>query len=234
MSDLWRDTMVTGFRDTVMQIVLVLPRLLALLTFLVLGLVAAWLVKLLAVRLLTAFRFDRLCDRFGMNKPLAQAGIKQPVSIVISRVLFWIVFLFFAFMGVDAVNLPATANLISQIVGFLPNVLAASLVLLIGVLSANFFAEAALIAAVNSQLQEARIVSNLVRWGILLFTCAMVLTQLGIAKEIVISAFSITFGGAVFALALAVGLGARHIMRETIERRLGRGKEEKLDELTHL
>jgi hypothetical protein len=234
MSDLWSDTMVTGFRNTIMQILLVLPRLLALVTFLVLGVVAAWLVKLLAVRLLTAFRFDRLCDRFGMNKPLAQAGIKQPVSIVISRLLFWIVFLFFAFMGVDAVNLPATAHLISQIVGFLPNVLAASLVLLIGVLSANFFAEAALIAAVNSQLQEARIVSNLVRWGILLFTCAMVLTQLGIAKEIVISAFSITFGGVVFALALAVGLGARHIMRETIERRLGRSKEEKFDELTHL
>ena len=234
MSDLWRDTMIAGFRDTVMQILLVLPRLLALATFVLLGLLMAWLVKQLTVRLLTAFRFDRLCERFGLNKPLAQAGVKQPVSIVLSRVLFWVVFLLFAFMGVDAVNLPATANLISQIVGFLPNVLAASLVLLIGVLSANFFAEAALIAAVNAQLQEARIVASLVRWGILLFTFAMVLTQLGIAKEIVISAFSITFGGVVFALALAVGLGARHLMRDAIERRLGKGKEEKVDELSHL
>ncbi|MEX5218899.1 MAG: hypothetical protein AB7G68_07785 [Nitrospiraceae bacterium] len=234
MSDLWRDTMVAGFRDTIMQILLVLPRLLALLTFLALGLVFAWLVKSLTVRLLTAFRFDRICERFGMNKPLAQAGIKQPVSVVVSRVLFWMVFLLFAFMGVDAVNLPATANLISQIVSFLPNVLAASLVLLIGVLSANFFAEAALIAAVNAQLQEARIVASLVRWGILLFTFAMVLTQLGIAKEIVISAFSITFGGVVFALALAVGLGARHLMKDAIERRLGKHKEEKFDELSHL
>lgn len=234
MSDLWRDTMVAGFRDTVMQILLVLPRLLALATFVMLGLLMAWLVKQLTVRLLTAFRFDRLCERFGLNKPLAQAGIKQSVSIVVSRILFWVVFLLFAFMGVDAVNLPATAHLISQIVGFLPNVLAASLVLLIGVLSANFFAEAALIAAVNAQLQEARIVASLVRWGILLFTFAMVLTQLGIAKEIVISAFSITFGGVVFALALAVGLGARHLMRDTIERRLGKGKEEKVDELSHL
>ena len=234
MSDLWRDTMVAGFRDTVMQILLVLPRLLALATFVVLGLLMAWLVKQLTVRLLTAFRFDRLCERFGLNKPLAQAGIKQSVSIVVSRILFWVVFLLFAFMGVDAVNLPATAHLISQIVGFLPNVLAASLVLLIGVLSANFFAEAALIAAVNAQLQEARIVASLVRWGILLFTFAMVLTQLGIAKEIVISAFSITFGGVVFALALAVGLGGRHLMRDAIERRLGKGKEEKIDELSHL
>jgi hypothetical protein len=234
MSELWRDTMIAGFRDTVMQILLVLPRLLALATFVALGLLMAWLVKQLTVRLLTAFRFDRLCERFGLNKPLAQAGVKQSVSIVVSRVLFWVVFLLFAFMGVDAVNLPATAHLISQIVGFLPHVLAASLVLLIGVLSANFFAEAALIAAVNAQLQEARIVASLVRWGILLFTFAMVLTQLGIAKEIVISAFSISFGGVVFALALAVGLGARHLMRDAIERRLGKGKEEKVDELSHL
>jgi hypothetical protein len=62
----------------------------------------------------------------------------------------------------------------------------------------------------------------------------MVLTQLGIAKEIVVSAFSITFGGVVFSLALGVGLGIRHLMREAIERRLGKGKEGKLDELSHL
>jgi hypothetical protein len=236
MSDLWRDTMIAGFRDAVMQILLVLPRLLALVTFLLIGLAMAWLVRVLTVRVLTAFRFDRLCERLGLDQPLAQAGIKQPASVVLGRILFWTVFLLFAFMGVDAVNLPATANLISQIVGFLPNVLAAALVLLIGVLSANFFAEAALIAAVNAQLQEARIVASLVRWGILLFTFAMVLTQLGIAKEIVISAFSITFGGVVFSLALGVGLGIRHLMREVIERRLGKGreKEEKIDELSHL
>ncbi len=233
MSDLWRDTMVAGFRDTVMQILLVLPRVLALFTFLLLGLMAAWLVRILTLRILRAFRFDPFCERLGIARPLVQAGIKQPVSTVVSRVLFWIVFLLFTFMGVDAMNLQATANLISRVVGFLPNVLAASLVLLVGVLCANFFAEAALIAAVNAQIHEARIVATLVRWGLLLFTFAMVLTQLGIAKEIVIAAFSITFGGVVLALALAVGLGARHLMHETLERRLGH-PDQKTDELSHL
>lgn len=234
MSDLWRDTMITGVRDAVMQVLLVLPRLLALVTFIGIGLFMAWLVKALTVRVLTALRFDRLCERYALDKTMAQAGIKQPASVVLSRVLFWTIFLLFAFMGVDAVNLPATANLISQIVGFLPNVLAAALVLLIGVLSANFFADAALIAAVNAQLQEARMVASLVRWGILIFTFAMVLTQLGIAKEIVVSAFSITFGGVVFALALGMGLGIRHVMRDAIEQRLRKRKEEHIDELSHL
>ncbi len=233
MSDLWRETMVAGFRDTVMQILLVLPRLLALLTFLALGLLGAWFIRILILRVLRTFKFDSFCERLGIAQPLSQAGVRQPVSLVVSRVLFWIVFLLFAFMGVDAMNLPATANLISQIVAFLPNVLAASLVLLIGVLCANFFAEASLIAAVNAQVEEARIVAGLVRWGLLLFTFAMVLTQLGIAKEIVVAAFSITFGGVVFALALAVGLGARHLMRGALERRF-RHQNHKPDELSHL
>ncbi|HVG01583.1 MAG TPA: hypothetical protein VM842_01780, partial [Nitrospira sp.] len=200
---------------------------------LALGLVTAWFVRMLALRVLRTFGFDTFCERLGVAQPLSQAGVRRPVSLVVSRVLFWIVFLLFAFMGVDAMNLPATAHLISQIVAFLPNVLAASLVLLVGVLCANFFAEAALIAAVNAQVEEARIVAGLVRWGLLLFTFAMVLTQLGIAKEIVVAAFSITFGGIVLALALSVGLGARHLMREALERRFNH-PERKPDQLSHL
>jgi hypothetical protein len=233
MSDLWRETMVAGFRDTLMQILQVLPRLLALLTFLALGLLTAWVVRMLVLRVLRTFGFDTFCERLGVAQPLSQAGVRRPVSLVVSRVLFWIVFLLFAFMGVDAMNLPATAHLISQIVAFLPNVLAASLVLLVGVLCANFFAEAALIAAVTAQVEEARLVAGLVRWGFLLFTFAMVLTQLGIAKEIVVAAFSITFGGIVLALALSVGLGARHLMREALERRFNH-PERKPDQLSHL
>ena len=187
--------------------------------FLALGLLTAWFVRMLTLRVLRTFGFDSFCERLGIAQPLSQAGVRQPISSLSAGSLFWIVFLLFTFMGVDAMNLPATANLISQIVAFLPNVLAASLVLLVGVLCANFFAEPALIAAVNAQVEEARVVAGLVRWGLLLFTFAMVLTQLGIAKEIVVAAFSITFGGVVLALALAVGLGARHLMRGALERR---------------
>ena len=88
MSDLWRETMVAGFRDTVMQIVLVLPRLLALLTFLALGLLTAWFVRVLALRVLKTFGFDTFCERLGVAQPLSQAGVRRPVSLVVSRVLF--------------------------------------------------------------------------------------------------------------------------------------------------
>lgn len=232
MSEMWQEAMIEGFRETMKRIGLFLPKLTALLTFLILGLAMGWLVKVLLLRTLKTFRFDQLCERLGVTHALGKAGMKQPVSHMIGRLSFWIVFLLFTFMGIDALDLPATANLMNVILGFLPQVLAAILVALIGALLANFGGEATLIAAVNAQIEEAQLIANLIRWGVLLFTAAMVLTQLGIAKEIVVAAFSITFGGIVLALAIALGLGGRTIAKEALERRLRRRTT--VDEVSHI
>jgi len=232
MSEMWQEAMVEAFREMMMRGVLFLPRLMAMVTFLLLGLAMGWLMKHVLVRIFSAVRFEALCERMGLPSALAKAGVKQPISHLIGRLSFWIVFLFFAFMGVDALDLPATANLMSAILGFLPDVVAAILVALFGILLANFTGEAVLIAAVNAQIQGARLIANIVRWGVVIFTGAMVLTQLGIAKEIVVAAFSIIFGGIVLAVAIALGLGGRTIAKEALERRLRREKTD--DELTHI
>jgi hypothetical protein len=233
MKEMWQDAMLEAFRETSRRLVLFLPKLLALLTFLALGLLAGWLVKMLLMRVLLALRFDAFCERLGLMPALARAGVLRPASALIGQLSFWIVFLVFTLMGIDALSLPATANLMSLLLGFLPTVLAAAFLLLFGVLLGNFLAEAVLIASVNAQIQEARFIAQLVRWGVYLFTGAMVLTQLGIAKEIVVAAFCIIFGGIVLALAIALGLGGRHIAREKLERRLHRRESEE-DELTHI
>jgi len=233
MNDVWVEAMVEAFRDMMKRVALFLPKLLALVTFIVLGVVVGWLVKSALQRLLKAVRIDALSERWGIQSALAKAGFKYPLSQVVGRLAFWVVFVLFVFMGVDSLDLPATAGLMGQIIGFLPSVLAAGLLLMVGLLLGNFFGEATLIAAVNAQIQEARLIANLVRWGIFLFTAAMVLTHLGIAKEIVVAAFSILFGGVVLALSIAIGLGGRNIAREALERRWRKVKEER-DEMAHL
>jgi len=232
MSEMWQEAMVEAFREMTRRGVLFLPKLMALATFLLLGLVVGWLVKLLLMRILKAVRFDVLSERMGLTPALGKTGMKQRVPHLIGRLSFWVVFLFFAFMGVDALDLPATANLMSTMLGFLPHVVAAIFVALLGVLLANFSSEAVLIAAVNAQIQGARLIANMVRWAVVIFTVAMVLTQLGIAKEIVVAAFSIIFGGIVLAMAIALGLGGRTIAKEALEQRLRREKTD--DELTHI
>ncbi|TKS63898.1 MAG: hypothetical protein EWM73_00968 [Nitrospira sp.] len=233
MNDVWGEAMVEAFRDMMKRVGLVLPKLLALLSFILLGVIVGLAIKAVLQRLLKAVRLDVLSEKWGLQAALAKAGFKQPLSQVVGRLAFWTVFVLFVFMGVDALDLPATAGLMGKILGFLPSVVAAGLLLLVGVLLGNFFAEATLIATVNAQIQEARFIANFVRWGIFLLTAAMVLTQLGIAKEIVVSAFSILFGGVVLALSIAVGLGGRNIARDMLERRWRKDKDDG-DDMTHL
>jgi hypothetical protein len=233
MNDVWGEAMMEAFRDMMRRIVLFLPKLLALVSFILLGVIVGLAIKAVLQRILKAVRIDVLSERWGLQAGLTKAGCKQPLSEVVGRLAFWTVFVVFVFMGVDALDLPATAGLMGQLLGFLPSVVAAGLLLLVGVLLGNFFAEATLIATVNAQIQEARLIANFVRWGVFLFTAAMVLTQLGIAKEIVIAAFSILFGGVVLALSIALGLGGRNIARDVLERRWRKTKEER-DEMAHL
>ena len=233
MSDLWGDAMVEAFRDMMKRMLLLLPKLLALISFVLLGLVIGLAVKTILTKLLKAVRIDVLSERWGVQPALAKAGFKQPLSQVIGRVTFWAVFVMFTFMGIDALDLPATAGLMGQLVGFIPSVITAGFLVLVGVLLSNVFAEAALIAAVNAQVQEAKLIASLVRWSILLLAAAMVLTQLGIAKEIVVAAFTILFGGVVLAVAIAIGLGGRNIARDALERRWRKPKDEP-DDMTHL
>ena len=233
MSDLWGDAMVEAFRDMMKRMALFLPKLLALASFILLGIVVGLAIKAVLQRLLRAARVDALSERWGLQAALTKAGFKQPFSQVVGRLAFWTVFVIFVFMGVDALDLPATAGLMGQLLGYLPSVVAAGLLVLVGVLLANFLSEATLIATVNAQIQEARFIASMVRWGIFLFTTAMVLTQLGIAKEIVVAAFSIVFGGVVLALAIAVGLGGRNIARHALERRWRKTQEDR-DEMAHL
>ncbi|MFN3476616.1 MAG: mechanosensitive ion channel family protein [Candidatus Methylomirabilales bacterium] len=233
MSELWREAMIEAVRNTLKRIALFLPNLLAMLTLLVIGLGIGWIAKGLLLRILRAVRFDPLCERWGLSQALLKAGVKRPASQLVGRLSFWVIFLLFAFMGIDALNLPAAAHLTTIALRFLPQLLTALLLLLAGWLLANFLAQGALIAAVNAQIQGARLIATLIRWGVLIFTAATVLTQLGIAKEIVVAAFSITFGGVILALALAFGLGGRDLAKELLERRL-RGEKERKREISHL
>ena len=110
----------------------------------------------------------------------------------------------------------------------------AVLILVVGWLVANFLSQGILIAAVNAGVPEARLLARAAHWGVLLFAGATALTHLGIGKEMVLVAFGITFGGLIFALALAFGLGGRGIARELLERRLRRERSPERERLTHL
>lgn len=220
MRKTWTDILVVSFRQVMEHLAQVTPRILAMLTLLLLGAAAAAIVRRIAARALRAADFDARCSRWGLTASLIRTGIRWPPSELLGRMIFWTILLIGILMGIEALEIPATAGLVSTVVGFLPNLIVSALIMAAGWILAGFAAESVLLALVNAQVAGAPLIASAVRWVLLVFAGGAVLTQLGIAREMVLLAFGISFGGTVLALALAFGLGAKDLAREILESRL--------------
>jgi hypothetical protein len=135
------------------------------------------------------------------------------------RVVFWTIVLLGLLVGLTAVDANLTQGLATRSLAYLPNVFVAIIVLMVGTFAARFVARGVLIGAVNMQMEHAQLISVGVKWLILVLSAAMALEHLGIGGAIVQLAFAISFGGIVLALALAVGLGSKDVVRRSWERR---------------
>ena len=234
MSDRWPGDVWSGLLQVRERVLAIIPGLLVLLTLLAVGVVLGWLARILVSRVSRAVGIDRVFERWGLAPSLRRSGIVRLPSDVLGLVCFWAIFILFASVGVDGLALPGAPGATALLVSFLPPLFAAVLILIVGWLVANFLSQGLLIAAVNRGFPEARLLARAVHWGVLLFAAATALTHLGIGKEMVLVAFGITFGGLVFALALAFGLGGRGVARELLERRLRRDSPPARERLTHL
>ena len=236
MSEIWRTAIVASFDKFLGKVVTFLPNLLAMITILVIGLITAWIIKTLLFRFLKAIQFDRVSERWGLTHVLSKGGMAYSPSSLVSRFFFWVIILITLILGINALEVAATQNFIAKFFNYLPNLFAAILILIVGYLIAIFLGQAALIAAVNAQMESAKLLSRSVRWFIIILSLTMALYHLGIAEKVIVAAFSITFGGIVLALAIAFGWGGRELAKDFLEK-LSRGKDERdkgRDHISHL
>ncbi len=233
MAETWTGILTTSFWEVMNRLAALAPRLLATATLILVGWAVAALARRLTLRILRAAEMDSRCARLGLTAALNRAGIRQTPTVLIGRLVFWVLFLVAVLMGVEALELPATTGLVTLALHFLPNAIVAGLIMVIGWLLANFLAQTTLIAAVNAQVAGAPIIAAATRWLVLVFAGAAALTQLGIAREMVLLAFGIAFGGTTLTLALAFGLGGRDLAREILESWL-RKRDEDGDHISHV
>jgi hypothetical protein len=184
-------------------------------------------------RVLPSIQFDERLTNWGFRSIAEWSPAKSP-SLLLARIAFWTVVLIGFLIGVAAFDSTLTSRLVLELFSYLPHVVGAVLVLLIGNVIARFLARSVLIGAVNMNLQYARILSAGVKWMILVLATAMALEHLSIGGRIVFLAFGILFGGIVLALALAVGLGSKELVSRSLERETYKLQVESEEPFRHL
>lgn len=226
--------LVEPLRAAARDIVAFLPSLLTGLVVLVVGLGLAWLVKLLVLRIIKLLKVDEAFARSGVTEALNKMAVKDTPAKLVGRTFFWLVTFLFFVLALKVMKVPAIDRLLERFLLYLPNIFVALIILVLGWLLGNFLGRAALIASVNAGVKLAGQISRGVKAVILLFAFVMAFEQLGIGRSTIIAAFTIAFGGAVLALALAFGLAGKDLARTFLEKRVGKGGEPGPDDIQHL
>jgi len=211
-----------------------LPGLAALIIALLLSAVLAWILAAIVRRVLAGLHFDERLGRWGFSSLAEWSPLNSPTRLI-SRSVAALVMISGFLIGIAAFDLDWTYLFVQKMFAYIPDVLAALVVLLVGNVLARFLARSVLIGAVNLNLQYARFLSIGVKWIVIVLAFAMALEHLRIAPGIVELAFGILFGGIVLTLALAIGLSSKDLIGKSLERDVKKASTEPVeDPLRHL
>jgi uncharacterized membrane protein len=197
-----------------------LPGILAFLVAVVLFSLIGWLLAWVVRRILIALHFD---ERLGRGtEAVTEWSPRQTPAGLAARLVFWVFVVIGIAVGADAFGASSHSRIAEGLLAYLPRLIGAGVILLVGNIVARFLSRGVLIGAVNMNLQYARLLSLGIKWLVLVLTAAMALDHLEIGRQIVDLAFGILFGGIVLSLALSVGLGSRDLVSRSIERETSR------------
>ena len=205
----WNAILLDPLRNFIGQLVGFLPNLLAVAAILIGGWIVAKVIQGVLGRVLRAVKADTLAEKVQLAEMLVRGGIERTFSELVGVLAYWLVMLVVLVAALNALQLTATAELLEGFVGFLPSIVTAVLVLILGILAAGFLAATVRTVATNAGIAQAQILGKSMQSIAIIFAVVVALQQLQI--QFVGDAFLIILGAISFGAALAFGLGCRDL-----------------------
>lgn len=168
-------------------------------------------VRSLVSRVLKALKVDRLSERIGVAKFLSKGEVKYKLSDLIALILYWMLMLIVIMVTANVLGLTTVAELIDKIVIYIPNVLAALMILVIGALFAVFLRKIVETTVKNAGLSYAKGMGMLTHTIIVIFSVIIAMEQLKIGITVLSQFITIILGSVGLAVGLAFGLGCKEI-----------------------
>ena len=194
-----------------------LPKVFGALLLLVFAVVVAKLAQAAVVKVLDLLGVDKLIKSKGISSSLKTAEIDVDLVAIAGRIVFWVVIIIFALTISDVLGLTAMSDVINSLLSYLPNVLAAAIVLTVTVAGARLIRDVVTAALRRMRVDFAHNIGNLTFYLILVFDFLMGVDQLGFDTTVLTANITVIVSGLVLALALAFGLGGRDIASRILE-----------------
>jgi small-conductance mechanosensitive channel len=184
-----------------------LPQILGALVVLLIGYIIAKVLDKAITALLRKAKLDRRLSENQGGRYVEKLSPKGSPAALVGGVVFWVIMLFVISAAISTLGIPALTGFMNQVLGYLPNVLAALLIFIVAAALAG--AVGGLAHRTMGDTPTGRVVRAAAPALIMGIAVFMILTQLGIAPVIVTITYIALIGATALAAALAFGLGGR-------------------------
>ena len=205
----WLDGLTEAVTTSLAQIIAYLPTVILASLLLGLGYVLAKVVSVVVTRLLQLVGFDRLLSRTAVQTLLERSGTKQKISEILGMIGFWIIFLVFLIKASDTLSLTIVSDALTSIAYYIPKIGIAVLVLILGLIAANFVREVITMTCSSAGITHGTIVAQAVYVAVVLLIVVTAIDALGIDTALLNNTIVILLAGFIGGAALSFGLGSR-------------------------
>ena len=207
----WQVVLLEPARTVLGQIGQFLVNILLVLIILVVGWLISKVIRSVVTKGLRAIKLDDLSDRIELDAVLEKGGITYSLSELIGVICYWLALLVTFMVAVNSIGLTIAAELLNKVVLYIPNVIAAIFILILGMFIATLLKNIVQTAANNAGVSQVKFLSKVVEVIIMAFAVFVALEQLNIGIRITELTLSIVLGTVGLGLALAFGLGCKDI-----------------------
>jgi small-conductance mechanosensitive channel len=196
-----------------------IPQLLGAIVILIIGYIVAKVLQAVVGRVLQAVGFDGWMEKGGIKQFFDRAETNQTPHSILGKLVFWFVFIIALTMAADALGIPQVSAVLGQLIAYIPNIIAAILILILAALLANF------VSGIVRGATGSGLLASIARYAIIIYAAFAALTQLGIAVQLTANTFLILLGGVALAAALAFGIGGREVAQDILQKAYSRSNE---------
>ena len=213
----WADVTILAFQNLWQGFLNFIPVLIGAIVVFVIGWFISVGVGKLITEILKKAKFNQIFEKGGWKTALAKAEIKVDASGFIGAIVKWILVIVFLLAAVEILGLPQFADFLKGVLGYLPNVVVASLIFVVTVIVVDIVEKLVRASVESIKVGYGQVVSAIVRWSIWIFAILAILHQLGIAKQFMEILFTGLVAMLVISLGIAFGLGGKDVAAEILQ-----------------
>lgn len=213
---IWTLTLEESLAESLDTLITFLPKVVGAVVLIAVGMIVGRLVAAGTGRLLALVGTDRLSAGVGISGLLHRAGVTKDASALLGSLAYWVVLLLFVITAIQTLGLAALSESLAAAVSYLPNLALAAVIALVGLAAANFARDSVTDACRAAGLPHGAVAGRSIYGVIVLLVAIMVVAELGVDTALLDTVVILLVSGAMGAVALSVGLGARTMIANVL------------------